>query len=221
MISVIIPTLDEAAQLPMTLESISASAIPHEIVVADGGSRDATLETAARHQAKTVRAPSPGRSLQMNRGAQVSAGDVLLFLHADTQLRPSSLGQITESLRAPSVVGGGFARRFDGQSRFLRFTCALAGWRCRALGWFLGDQAIFVRTTVFRELGGFRPMTAFEDLDFSRRMARAGKVVTLSPGVVSSSRRFARRGPFLTTCHDVFLTCQYLAGSRRWEIAAG
>lgn len=220
MISVVIPTLNEAAQLGLTLECVSANGIPHEIVVADGGSQDATLEVAARHQVKTVRAPGRGRSLQMNLGAQNCEGDVLLFLHADTRLRPSSLTQILGALRAPSVVGGGFARRFDTESLFLRFTCALTTWRCRAFGWFLGDQAIFVRTKVFQELGGFRPMTAFEDLDFSRRLARTGKVVTLSPGVVSSSRRFARRGALRTTCHDLFLTCQYLAASRRWEIAA-
>ena len=88
----------------------------------------------------------------------------------------------------------------------------LAGLRARWTGWFLGDQAIFVRRETFEKLGGFRDLDLFEDLDLSMRMARAGKLVTLAPPVISSSRRFERPGEVLTTLSDVWLTCQYLKG---------
>jgi GT2 family glycosyltransferase len=152
--------------------------------------------------------------MQMNSAAQLAAGDTLLFLHADTQVRNTSLAQIETALQNPGAIGGGFARRFDSGSLFLEFTCRLATVRGRYLGWFLGDQGIFVRRTVFDRLHGFKEMLVFEDLDFSRRLARAGKVVTISPGIVSSARRFGRRGPFLTTFSDFWLTCRYLAGRK-------
>jgi len=92
-------------------------------------------------------------------------------------------------------------------------TCLLASLRTRLTGWFLGDQAIFVRREVFKKLGGFRDLDLFEDLDFSRRMTQLGQVVTLSPPVISSSRRFQYRGAFLTTISDFWLTARYLTGA--------
>src|SRR5207253_11088845 len=91
----------------------------------------------------------------------------------------------------------------------LAMTCALAAFRNRAIGWHLGDQAIFCRATLFRELGGFARMRAFEDVDFSRRLSHKGKIVTLRPPVLSSARRF-ERGPVTRTAKDLFLTLRYL-----------
>jgi hypothetical protein len=149
----------------------------------------------------------------MNLGARHAQGRILLFLHADTRLRTSALDQIESVLTKDRIVGGGFARRYDSNSWFLRMTCLLAGLRTRSTGWFLGDQAIFVRGDVFEKLGGFRDLELFEDFDFSIRVAQMGQVVTLSPPVISSSRRFKRRGEALTTLSDVWLTCRYLAGA--------
>ena len=212
MISIVIPTLNEAANLPLTLERIRSNPVAHEIVIADGGSTDATLQIAEAAGAKPIISPIKRRSAQLNLGATVALGDSLLFLHADTLLQKFSLNQIVEMLKDERVVGGGFARRFDSNSMFLRMSCRLATWRCIAFGWFLGDQGIFVRKDTFDRLGGFREMDRFEDLDFSRRMARLGKVRTLQPGVVSSARRFRRHGPFGQTFRDLGLTCQYVAG---------
>jgi len=94
----------------------------------------------------------------------------------------------------------------------LRITCLLAGLRTRWAGWFLGDQAIFIRRHAFERLGGFQDLDLFEDLDLSRRMSKAGHVVTLFPPVISSSRRFKARGEVLTTLSDVRLTFRYLIG---------
>ena len=212
MISIVIPTLNEAAQLPLTLEKIRANSVAHEIIVADGGSADATLQIAGAAGAKVVCSPERRRSSQLNLGATVARGDTLLFLHADTQLQNFSLIQIEDALKNEGVVGGGFARRFDSDSMFLRFTCGLAMWRCICFGWFLGDQGIFVRRDTFNHLGGFREMNMFEDVDFSRRMSRMGKVRTLRPGVVSSARRFQTHGAVGRICRDFWLTCRYVAG---------
>ena len=212
-ISVIIPTFNESGLLEGTLRLLAQNTTPHEVIVSDAGSGDSTREIAARFGAKLLASPRAGRAVQMNYGAGVARGDILLFLHADTYVRQTSLRQIETALQNPMKVGGGFARQFDSRSRFLKFTCWLATWRCRGLGWFLGDQAIFVLKNVFDQLHGFKELPAFEDLDFSRRMAQAGKLVTISPGVLSSSRRFHRRGPVVTTCSDFCLTCRYLAGS--------
>ncbi len=217
-ISVIIPTLNEGRYLGATLQRLAQNAPQHEIIVSDGGSTDETVQIAGQYGPKVVASaltspPVTGRALQMNSGARSATGEILLFLHADTHLRSTSLRQIEMALQNPAAVGGGFARRFDSESPFLRFSCWLATWRCRKWGWFLGDQAIFVRRTVFDQLHGFKDMPVFEDLDFSRRLARAGKVVTISPGIVCSARRFHQRGPLLTTCRDFWLTCRYLNGS--------
>ena len=213
-ISVIIPTLNEGGLLEGTLRLLAQNTAPHEVIVSDAGGGDTTPEVAARFGAKLLTSPRIGRAVQMNHGASVATGDILLFLHADTYVRKTSLRQIETALQNPMTIGGGFARQFDSTSRFLSFTCWLATWRCRGLGWFLGDQAIFVLKNVFSQLRGFKEMSVFEDLDFSRRMARAGKVVTISPGVLSSARRFHQRGPLRTTCSDFWLTCRYLAGLR-------
>jgi GT2 family glycosyltransferase len=161
-----------------------------------------------------VRALERDRAIQMNQGKGLAVGDTLLFLHADTFIAPQALTKITGALREPQVVGGAFARQYASGSLFLRTTCLLAELRGKAFGWFLGNQAIFIRTEVFDALGGFRELEIFEDLDFSRRMKQAGRVVTLRPPVVSSARRFSSRGPVRTTLSDLWLTCRYLLGKR-------
>ena len=170
-ITVIIPTLNESQYLPGTLRALRANASPHEVLVADGGSDDDTVQIAKEAETKVICA-RPGRAQQMNIAAHEAKGEVFLFLHADTQVGSSSLTQIVTALENASIVGGGFARQFETPSLFLKLTCALTTWRCRALGWFLGDQAIFVRRQLFESLGGFKPMRLCEDLDFARRLKR-------------------------------------------------
>ncbi len=220
MISVIIPTHDEASHLPATLESIAGNPAAHEVLVVDAGSGDGTGELARTMGARVQLNVRRQRAFQMNAGAMQARGDALLFLHADTRLAPTALNQIESALREPDVVGGGFARRYDSRSLFLRATCLLAEVRSRLSGWFLGDQAIFVRREMFTALGGFRELDLFEDLDFSRRMRREGQVVTLRPPVVSSARRFTLRGPLRTTLSDFKLTLLYALGRDPNALAA-
>lgn len=211
MVSVIIPTRHEAQALPRTLERLQGQEASHEVWVVDADSRDGTVELAAAAGAQVLGGAPAQRAAQMNLGAAHARGDVLLFLHADTLLPPGGLARIEEALADARVLGGAFARRFDSPSWFLRWTCWLAAVRGRWLGWHLGDQAMFVRRTVFHALGGFPEWPVFEDLEFSRRLARCGGVVTLRPPVVTAARRFAERGPLRTTWADFWLTVRYLA----------
>jgi len=220
MISVVIPTLNEAELLPGTLNRVQANRAPHEILVVDGGSTDETVALANASGAKVISSGQSRRAAQMNLGARMACGDIFLFLHGDTWLGPNALEQIQTALDKSSVVGGGFARRFQSRSRVLRLTCLLGEWRSRCFRWFYGDQGIFVRRTVFERVGGCQDMPLFEDVDFSRRMARQGRVVTLRSDVVSSARRFAARGALMTTASDVWLTVRYFAGADPKRLAA-
>jgi rSAM/selenodomain-associated transferase 2 len=213
MISVIIPTYNEAGDLTATLDSVARSKTIPEVIVVDAGSSDGTGDLARRRASCVLVSPRRQRACQMNLGARHAHGRALLFLHADTRLPTSALDRIESALLNDRVVGGGFARRYDSNSWFLRTTCLLAGLRTRMIGWFLGDQAIFVRRETFEKLEGFRDLELFEDLDFSMRMRQTGRVVTLPPPVISSSRRFIYRGPVLTTLLDAWLTCRYLTGT--------
>ena len=166
-----------------------------------------------------ILSPVSQRATQMNLGARKALGDVLLFLHADTLLPATALECIESRLRNPGVVGGAFARCYNPASAFLNATCFLGEMRSRISGWFLGDQAMFVRREVFERLGGFRDYDLFEDLDFARRMRREGRVVTLRPPVISSARRFTEDGAIRKTLSDLWLTFRYRSGVHPNQLA--
>ena len=209
MISVIIPTLNEAKLLPDTLKSLAANSSLMEVIVVDAESTDNTVSMASKNGAHVIYSPIRQRASQMNLGANQAVGDIFLFLHADTIVPAAALHSIECALKNPDVAGGSFARRYDHPSRFLKITCRLAQWRSNFTGLFLGDQGIFARKDIFTRLGGFSDRDNFEDLEFSRRLARVGKVVTLRPPVISSGRRFGSR-PVFRTIQDFLLACRYL-----------
>lgn len=196
MISVIIPTLNEADSIAATLRAIFALAPGAEVIVADGGSVDGTARTAAAEGAQVVLSDR-GRGLQLARGAREARGDVLWFVHADTLPHPRALADIEASLRDPGVAGGNFRLRFDGHSLGARLLNRMQGLRTM-LGWHYGDNTIFVRCGVYRQIGGFRPYPLFEDADLVKRIMRAGRFATLPGPVTSSSRRF-ENGRFVST----------------------
>ena len=187
-VSVIVPALDEADSIGACLRSIRGQGMEAEVLVVDGGSTDTTVETASR-DARVVRGIR-GRGAQMNAGARLSTGDVLLFLHADTVLHPRALFGMLRALVDRRVVGGTFTLRFDTAHPPLR----LYGW-CVRLPWLrYGDQGIFVRREVFERLGGYRELPLLEDVDLLRRMRRDGRLAVVSHPVTTSARRFVERG---------------------------
>lgn len=195
MISVIIPTLNEAYGVAATLRVIFALGHGLEVVVIDGGSEDGTAETAAREGARVYQSER-GRGSQLSKGAAEARGEVLWFVHADTLAHPRALIDIEAALRDPDVAGGNFRIRFDGGSLAARFLNRLQGLR-RMLGWHYGDNTIFVRRDVYWRIGGFQRYPLFEDADLVKRIRRAGRFVTLAGPVTTSSRRF--EGRFLST----------------------
>jgi rSAM/selenodomain-associated transferase 2 len=200
-ISVVIPTLNEERALPLTLTHTVTLKFD-EIIVVDGGSLDRTWEIAtafASHtSAMTCLVAPAGRACQMNAGARVSRSEVLLFLHADTHLPADARIDIERSLSVRGCVGGRFDVRFDRTSRLGTVISSMMNIRSRWSGLATGDQAIFVRRSVFEELGGFADIPLMEDLNFSRRLKGHGRVAALRSEVTTSYRRWETYGPVRT-----------------------
>lgn len=200
-ISVVIPTLNEHAALTHTVMHTGALDFD-ELIVVDGGSTDGTLQLAEASCASITNARvitvARGRACQMNAGAKVSRGDILLFLHADTLLPAGAKRIIGETLADSTVVGGRFDVRFDSASRWGRMISSLMNRRSRLTGISTGDQAIFVRRKTFEQLGGFADIPLMEDIEFSMRLKRAGRIAALKDTVTTSFRRWETQGPFRT-----------------------
>jgi rSAM/selenodomain-associated transferase 2 len=179
-------------------------------VVVDGGSRDGTPELAAL-LARVIRCER-GRARQMNEGARHTTGEVLWFVHADTAVEAAALGQLRAALADPTVAGGGLTLRFDRRSMGLDWLARTSNARARRLHWIFGDQAMFVRRSMFEALGGFPELPIMEDLEISRRLARAGRLVLLPATSTASARRFEAHGTWRMVAFMQYLKALYFAG---------
>jgi len=210
-LSTIVPMLDEAEGIAGTLRAIRRGAPEAEIIVVDGGSADSSVAI-AEPLCDVVVGESRGRARQMNAGAKISRGDALAFVHADT-LVPASFGaDIAAALSNPAVVGGRFDVKLDSSALPYRVIGAMISWRSRISRVGTGDQAIFVRREVFARLGGFPELDLCEDLEFSRRLKRAGRVACLRSRVITSARRWNRDGLARTVLRMWMIRAMYLAG---------
>jgi len=208
-----VPALDEAVELPGTLEAVAAVFPEAEVIVADGGSRDDTARIAAA-SARVVRS-APGRGRQLNAGAEAASGDVLVFLHADTHVCEGAREALQTVLAEDRVVGGCFELGLRGPSArrpIARVLSTAINLRSRLLSTATGDQAIFARRRVFDGLGGFAELDLFEDVLFYRRLRRAGRVVVLRPPVLTSDRRWCSRGYLRTIGIHLWLRCLLALG---------
>jgi|TARA_B100000315_G_scaffold65404_1_gene59366 rSAM/selenodomain-associated transferase 2 len=193
MITVIIPTLNEADYLTPLLGDLSPQIDGHEIIVADGGSVDDSLVIAEKFGAKIIRSDQ-GRGQQLKAGADHACGKVLLFLHADSRFPRDGLAAIERQLiDQPACVGGNFRLVFDGDTRFSRWLIKFYAW-IRKLGVYYGDSGIFARREIYIQIGGIQPFALMEDYDFSRRLEKAGPTCCIAePALITSSRKFEGR----------------------------
>lgn len=212
-ITIIIPVWRDSTALQTTLPRTLAACPCQPVIVVSAEADPAAKAVTEASGVKWMQASGKSRALQMNEAAARADSAALLFLHADTILPIDALPSIQQALTA-GCVGGAFARRFEPAGLFLNLTCRLADWRGQLFGWFLGDQAIFVRRDIFQMLDGFQHRDSFEDLDFARRMSRVGKTRLLKPGVLTSARRFAKLGPPRQTLRDFMATMHYLKNGR-------
>lgn len=210
-LSIIIPVIDEEDAIESALAGTVGIPLVGERIVVDGGSRNGSVEKARSCGARILTSP-PGRSGQMNAGAQAAQGDILLFLHADTRLPPGFEHHVLEVLDRPGTVAGAFRLRIEGGLRGLRVIEGLANFRSIAMGMPYGDQAIFLRADRFLRAGGFPEMPIMEDFAFMRKLRREGRIGIARASVITSSRRYDQMGFWRTTWINQLVILAYLMG---------
>ena len=218
-LSIIMPVLNEAANIAGALADLqNLRAAGHEIIVADGGSDDETATIAASLCDRVIRTPR-GRASQMNAGADAACGDVLLFLHADTRLPRDAAQLILEGLTNPGKCWGRFDVAIDGAPRMLSVIAFMMNLRSRLSGVATGDQAIFVRASDFRRLGGFPQQPLMEDIAFSALAKKRSFPLCLTARVTTSGRRWEKHGVWRTILLMWRLRAAYFFGANPARLA--
>jgi len=211
-LSIIVPTLNEARDVPATLEALQPQrARGHEVLVVDGGSGDGTRELARGLADRVVSAPR-GRASQMNAGAALAHGEVLLFLHADTRLPENADALVVRGLAESGRAWGRFDVRIEGKSALLGLVAFFMNLRSRVSGIATGDQAMFVRRDAFRRAGGFPPLELMEDIALSRALKALSPPLCLADKALTSGRRWERRGVLRTVFLMGWLRLQFFFG---------
>lgn len=217
-ISIIIPVLNEAATIQETLIRIQ-KAKDVEVIVVDGGSQDETIAIAS-HLSKTLAPTLPmqvisaaaGRANQMNAGADVAKGDILLFLHADTCLPSNFDTLLLWALQDAGTIAGAFELQIDAQLPGLRLIEKLVNMRSHFLSMPYGDQAIFMKAAIFYEIGGFPNLPIMEDFELMLCLRRRGRIAILPAPVLTSGRRWQKLGVVKTTLLNQLIIIGYFVG---------
>ena len=209
-ISIIIPVLNEANTIARVI-STARNAENVEIIVADGGSSDGTVEIAQNRADRSI-STTPGRATQMNAGAAASTGDILLFLHADTLLPRGYDSLVRQALAKPSSAAGAFELKIDGRRLCLRLVETGVNWRSNFLQMPYGDQAIFLSSATFDKIGGFPDLPLMEDFEFVRRLKKQGRIEILPLPVLTSARRWQQVGVLKTTIVNQIVIIAYFLG---------
>jgi rSAM/selenodomain-associated transferase 2 len=211
-LTIVVPTLNEAQCIVACLQGLRAwRKRGAEVIVADGGSTDATVML-AKPWANRVLVGPRGRAKQMNLGASTATGDVLMFLHADTQLPADAPAALDAALADAQVAWGRFDVQIDGAPPLLRLVAALMNLRSRHSGIATGDQAIFVRRDAFLRVGGFPDQPLMEDIELSKRMRKLSRPACLRQRVVTSGRRWERHNVLRTIALMWMLRALYWIG---------
>jgi rSAM/selenodomain-associated transferase 2 len=218
-LSIIIPVLNEGDGIAAALDALAhLRALGTEVIVVDGGSRDATVERAQPRADRVVLA-TRGRALQMNAGAERASGDVLLFLHADTRLPAEADRVVLNGLDQSRRVWGRFDVKIDGRSRLLPVVAWLMRLRSRLTGIATGDQAIFLRREAFQAVGGFPTVALMEDIAICKRLKRLGRPLCLRACVTTSGRRWEKNGVLSTILLMWRLRFAYFLGADPKQLA--
>lgn len=209
-ISIIIPTLNEAARISQTVAGL-VDQPGVEVIVADGGSSDQTPALAATAGAMVLAAPA-GRGSQQNAGARAAQGRVLLFLHADTRLPEGFAAQILAALARPGIVAGAFRFAIDAKGWRFRLLELGVNWRAAWFGLPYGDQALFMTAARFQRLGGFKELALLEDLELVLRLRKIGRLILLEAPASTSPRRWFRLGLGRTTLVNQLVLLGFFCG---------
>lgn len=214
MISIVIPTYNEEKVLPQNLRSLFAQAGDYEVLMVDGGSTDRTCAIVAelalspqhsRRRTVHLLTASKGRASQMNAGAKEAKGEWLLFLHADTVLPIGAIQRLNDMEGDQAIQAGGFMHQFSGDDWRLKLISFLDNFRCTRSRIIYGDQALFVRRTLFEELGGFPNQPILEDVAFCERLIKKTSPLILSPPVVTDARKFIKMGIWRSFLHVLLI----------------
>lgn len=216
-ISIIIPVLNEAENIGLVISSIQR-AENIEVIIIDGGSQDNTVKIAENLGVKVI-VTNRGRALQMNQGAKIATGEILLFLHGDTQLPIGFETEVRETFINSNIIAGAFQLKIKGDQWRLRLIEKTVFWRSKYLQMPYGDQAIFIKASSFWELGGFPEQPIMEDFEFIRRLNHLGKIEILSSSVITSGRRWQKLGIFKTTLINQFMVIGYYLGISPTKLA--
>jgi rSAM/selenodomain-associated transferase 2 len=218
-ISVIVPVLDEAPGVRAALAALAPlRARGHEVIVVDGGSDDATVDLARGAADRVITAPR-GRASQMNAGAALADGDVLVFLHADTRLPADADALVLRGLAASGKAWGRFDVRIEGGSALLPVIAFFMNLRSRATGIATGDQAMFAKREAFERAGRFPPVALMEDVALSRSLLRLSRPLCLSEKALTSGRRWERRGVLRTVLLMWWLRLRFFLGAEPANLA--
>ena len=221
LLSIIVPVIDEDRIINDLIEHLCGLPFGKgcEVIIVDGNQNQNTLKAIFREDVKKI-ASFKGRGAQMNTGAAVAKGEILLFLHADTLLAPPAFDQILLALKPPKVVGGAFDLGIDSNRWGFRLIETVASLRSRITRIPYGDQAIFIKKTVFERLGGFGEIPIMEDVDLMRRVKKTGQKIAIIPlKVLTSPRRWEKEGLLFSTLRNWILISLYLLGVSPQKLA--
>ena len=212
-ITVVIPVLNDTAALASLLPALAGDPTLEIIVVDGSGASDPALDVLReRHSAVRWMRSAPGRGAQMNYGARHARGRWLVFLHSDTRLGLSWIDVLHRLDQQPQIVGGSFRFVLDSPARWARWIEWGVRIRVRLFDLAYGDQALFVRRTIFEELQGYRELPLMEDVDFIRRLRRHGQLEHADVPAVTSARRWEQDGWFRRSLYNALLVALFLAG---------
>ena len=218
-LSIVVPVFDAAAELPRTLAALAGMGRIAEVIVVDGGSRDASVRIARRLRARVVQAPR-GRGSQLAAGARAATGGWLLFLHADCRLDPGWQDAVNRFVAAPGAAGraGYFTLALDDAAPVARWLERLVRWRCRALALPYGDQGLLISRPLYDAIGGYAAIPLMEDVDLARRLGRA-RLRPIGATITASAKRYRRDGYGHRMLRNLICLALYFAGVAPRRIA--